>query len=100
MRLLKHEGFHVRRNTNVGPYVFDFAILAHRLLIELDGRIHDLPDVAAFDCTKQAWAEEAGYRVLRIANDDIWSAPDRVLDGVRLALKAPHPYPSLKGEGT
>ena len=48
--------------------MFDFADFGRRLLIEVDGGIHDLPDVIARDSAKDTWAEAQGFRVLRIPN--------------------------------
>ncbi len=43
------EGCHSRRQAPVGAFVFDFADLDRRLVIELDGDIHDLPAVRQRD---------------------------------------------------
>jgi len=91
LRTLKSDGVHFRRQANVGGHVFDFAALARRLLIELDGGVHNAPDVALRDEAKQKWAEEAGYRVLRIKNEELRNE-ESVLARVRLALRAPHPF--------
>src|SRR5690606_24658508 len=40
--LRKIDGRHFRRQTPLGVYVFDFAEMSARLLIEVDGGIHDL----------------------------------------------------------
>jgi very-short-patch-repair endonuclease len=99
LRSLKQYGAHFRRQANVGPYVFDFATLKQKLLIELDGGVHNADDVKARDLVRQNWAEGAGYRVLRLKNEDLEMGEERVLATVRLALHAPHPCPSPKGEG-
>src|SRR5688572_29598982 len=41
--LRKIDGFHLRRQPPIGPYVFDFAEIKQKLMIEVDGGIHDLP---------------------------------------------------------
>lgn len=80
--------------------MFDFAALSHRVLIELDGGVHNAPDVALRDATKQEWAEAQGYRVMRLKNVEVEKDAGRVLERVRLFLNAPHPLaPSLSGEG-
>jgi very-short-patch-repair endonuclease len=68
-RLKMLEGFHFRRQVALGPYVFDFGDHGKRLLIELDGGIHNLPEVDARDRIKGDWARSQGYRVVRIPND-------------------------------
>ena len=80
--------------------VFDFADLGARLLVELDGGIHSLPDVAYRDALKDEHAKLTGFKLLRLTNADVWGRPDWVLDKVRIWLKAPHPLPPpRKGEG-
>jgi very-short-patch-repair endonuclease len=98
LRTLKHEGAHFRRQCQVGHFVYDFACLSQRLLIELDGAVHDDAEVRARDLRKTADAERRGYRVLRLQNAEV-EYPERVIDQVRVCLMAPHPCPSPKGEG-
>jgi very-short-patch-repair endonuclease len=40
LRKLETKGTHFRRQVPIGPYVADFACLASRLVIELDGSQH------------------------------------------------------------
>lgn len=91
---------HFRKQVALGDFVYDFAEYRARLLIELDGGVHDWPDVALRDLTKAEAAKAAGFNLLRLNNDDVWSRPDWVLDQVRQALRIPHPLPPPhKGEG-
>jgi very-short-patch-repair endonuclease len=84
---------HFRKQVAVGDFVFDFAEYGARLLIELDGGIHALPENALRDARKDEAARVAGFKLLRLTNNDIWTRPDWVLDQVRMFLKAPHPLP-------
>ena len=70
--LSKIEGFHFRKQTPVGPHVFDFGDLGRRLLIEVDGGIHDLPEVQERDRAKDLWATSQGFVVLRIPNQFVF----------------------------
>ena len=84
LRLLnRDEGAHWRRQAHVGPYVFDFAELASRRLIELDGGVHALPDQERRDAEKAADAAARGFALLRLANRDVWDHPDWTLDQIR-----------------
>lgn len=98
LRTLKHEGAHFRRQCQVGHFVYDFACLSQKLLIELDGAVHDQDDVRLHDEQKTSDAERRGFRVLRLQNAEV-EYPDRVLERVRASLTAPHPCPSPKREG-
>ncbi len=94
------EGHTFRRQPPIGDYVFDFANYAARLLIEIDGSIHRLPDVQANDKAKEIYAITQGFRVLRFANHDVWDRPAWVVAEVRARLAAPHPpTPSPQGRG-
>lgn len=52
-------------------YVVDFLVPECGLVIEFDGRVHDLPVVAFDDRRRQADLEAAGYRVLRLDFHDV-----------------------------
>jgi very-short-patch-repair endonuclease len=100
-RLLRSvEGHTFRRQPAIGDYVFDFACYGSRLLIEIDGSIHERADVQANDKAKELHAITQGFRLLRFANNDVWDRPAWVLAEVRARLSAPHPpAPSPQGRG-
>jgi len=94
------EGHTFRRQPAAGDYVFDFGCYRARLLIEIDGSIHRLPDVQENDKAKTIYALTQGFRVLRFQNTDAWDRPQWVLAQVRACLSAPHPpAPSPQGRG-
>jgi very-short-patch-repair endonuclease len=93
-------GAHFRKQVAIDNRVFDFAEFGARLLIELDGAVHDDPEVAAYDAIKQKDAEAAGFRVLRLTNADREVRLDWVIEQVSACLDAPHPLPPpRKGAG-
>ena len=94
------EGAHFRKQVAIGDYVFDFANYAARLLIEIDGSIHERDDVQENDKAKEIYAITQGFRVLRFVNNDVWDRPAWVVAEVRARLTAPHPpTPSPQGRG-
>jgi len=94
------DGRTFRRQPAIGDYVFDFANYAARLLIEIDGSIHERADVKANDKAKELHAITQGFRILRFANNDVWDRPTWVVAEVRARLDAPHPpTPSPQGRG-
>ncbi len=89
-----------RRQPAIGDYVFDFAHYGARLLIEIDGSIHERADVKANDKAKEIYAITQGFRVLRFENNDVWDRPAWVVAEVRARLFAPHlPTPSPQRRG-
>jgi very-short-patch-repair endonuclease len=100
-RLLRSiKGVTFRRQPAIGDYVFDFGCYSARLLIEIDGSIHRLPEVQQNDKAKTIYAASQDFRVLRFTNDDVWARPGWVIAEVRARLDAPHPpTPSPQGRG-
>jgi very-short-patch-repair endonuclease len=94
------EGHTFRRQPAIGDYVFDFANYGARLLIEIDGSIHERAVVQANDKAKELYAIAQGFRVLRFQNNDVWDRPAWVVAEVCARLSAPHPpAPSPQGRG-
>ncbi|HBS31890.1 MAG TPA: endonuclease domain-containing protein [Parvularcula sp.] len=66
LRTLRARGIAVRRQHPVGRHIVDFAIVRRRIVIEIDGGVHRLPEVALRDQQRQAAIESLGWRVIRI----------------------------------
>jgi very-short-patch-repair endonuclease len=86
LRRFELEGSHFRRQVPIGPYVADFACLAVRLVIEIDGSQHGDVEIKTRDDARTRWLESEGYRVLRFWNNDIVQNPQGVLDVIYAAL--------------
>jgi primosomal protein N' (replication factor Y) len=93
-------GHHFRRQHPVPPYIADFACIAAKLVIELDGSQHaeNQGDVA-----RTRHLQSKGWRVLRFWNNEINENPEGILIVVQAALDEtrplPNPPPTLLGEG-
>jgi very-short-patch-repair endonuclease len=77
------DGLKVRRQHPVGPYVADFAIESPRLVIELDGGVHDDEAQALKDFHRQQALERLGWTVLRFPNGDVTARLPEVLEAIR-----------------
>jgi len=71
-----------RRQHPIGPYVADFACVAARLVVEVDGATHSDDAEIAHDRARTEYLERAGWRVLRVTNDDVYRGSDAVADAV------------------
>jgi very-short-patch-repair endonuclease len=91
LRQLPSNGSHWRKQAPIGPFIVDFVCHATRLIIEVDGEIHDVPRFAAKHKERQAWLRGRGYGVLRFTNAEVLGDTDAVLDkilsGIPRALK-------------
>ena len=65
-----------RRQAPIGPYIADFSVCEHRLVVEADGSQHC---GRARDNARDAWFARNGYRVLRFWNHEILTAQESVL---------------------
>ncbi|MHB8624601.1 MAG: DUF559 domain-containing protein [Aggregatilineales bacterium] len=88
-------GVKFRRQMPIGPFVADFYCSAARLVVEVDGPIHDSQRQA--DQQRQAMIESLGIQVIRFTNDQVTSALPSVLESIRAVLAIP--LPSLWGKG-
>ncbi len=78
-RRLAHLKF--RRQVPLGPYVVDFACYALRLVIELDGGIHNLTE--ARDAQRDPRLSDLGWTVARFRNDAALTNPNLIIDAIR-----------------
>ena len=88
----------IRRQAPIGPYVVDFACLRARLVVEVDGGVHNRADVALRDQERDGWLATQGYRVLRIDGRRIPHDLDAIVDEVVRVIRQITPLP-LEGEG-
>ncbi|MBB3983634.1 very-short-patch-repair endonuclease [Sphingobium fontiphilum] len=89
-------GLKFRRQQRIGPYFVDFACLAMRLIVEVDGETHAM--TRAYDAKRTLFLENEGYHVLRFDNRDVLSNLEGVLANICRAL-VPSPSHSAKPSG-
>ena len=75
------------------PFIADFLCYDHRLIVELDGGIHQI--TVAEDRARQADLEEAGYHVIRFPNERIFTDLENVLREIILATRTNPAQPRL-----
>ncbi|HVZ99947.1 MAG TPA: DUF559 domain-containing protein [Caulobacterales bacterium] len=87
LRDRRYRAFKFRRQHAIGPYVVDFACVAERLVIEVDGPSHDRADQRAFDAERTAFLERAGWRVVRMSTADVYAGIANIAPILDAALK-------------
>jgi very-short-patch-repair endonuclease len=75
-------GIHARRQAPIGPFVVDFAIHEHTLVIEVDGEHHFYPERMRRDANRDAWLKGEGYRVLRFDTGDLSESFDGCVEEI------------------
>lgn len=64
-------GLKFRRQHVIAGFVVDFYCAELRLILEIDGGVHNRPEQAAYDAARAAHLEARGFRVVRIGNAEV-----------------------------
>ena len=91
-------GFRFKREHVLGRYIADFYCAKARLVIEVDGAVHDSEEAKVYDKVRDETMAAYGLRVMRFKNEDVLNDLDGVLFEIRKAL-TPDPSPDFgRGE--
>ena len=75
---LRNRQFHdlkFRRQVPLGRFIVDFYCHEAQLIVEVDGGQHS----DEVDCSRKAWLESEGYRIVRFWNHEMLDNTDGVL---------------------
>ena len=94
-------GLKFRRQVPIDHYIIDFYCHELRLIIELDGTVHNEPEQIRKDAKRNLRLEQLGYKILRIANGIVMKDPEAFAERIRYFLPSPGPsgHPLPEGEG-
>ena len=84
-------GFKFRKQCPQHPFVIDFACLAARLAIEVDGEAHDRGDRPTRDRARDTFLEGKGFAMMRIPAREVLDNMEGVLMGIVDACRTPGP---------
>ncbi len=87
LRNRRSRGVKFRRQVNIGPYIADFLCKEKRVIIEVDGGIHETRDQREHDEARDMYLHELGYSVLRIKNEDIYNDIQQTLQRIHRFLQ-------------
>lgn len=76
-----------RRQHPILFYVADFYCHALKLIIELDGSIHDDKFVKAYDDARETELKSLGLTILRFSNKEVFSNIKHVLNEIELNIE-------------
>jgi 5-methyltetrahydrofolate--homocysteine methyltransferase len=89
----KLAGYKFRRQHIIGDYIIDLVCLDRRLVIEIDGLIHQLPENRESDQIRTHWLNKQGFKVIRITNDEVINETEKTL---QLIVSTLNDQPSIK----
>ena len=94
--LLKTKQLHghkFRRQHIMGNYIADLVCLDKRLVVEIDGLIHQLPENIESDEIRTKWLNKQGFKVLRVTNKQVLNKTEETLYLISSTLNS---QPSIK----
>jgi very-short-patch-repair endonuclease len=90
-------GLKFRRQHRIGPFVVDFYCVESRLVIEVDGPIHE--SQAHADAERQEYLGALGLQVLRFSNDEVLTNANNVFAAIKRATSSAKSPLASQGEG-
>lgn len=79
-------GYKFRRQHIIDRFIADFVCIPKKLVIEVDGLIHQLPENNFSDTERTRVLNHLGFRVVRFSNDQVLLKTDEVINNVLFAL--------------
>ena len=86
---LKDLPYTVNRQKNIGNYIVDFFIASKRIVIEIDGIQHKLPEQKEADANRDCELRSLGITVLRYSNTAVNESFDAVCRDIKRHLDLP-----------
>lgn len=86
-----------RRQHIIDQFIVDFVCLSKKLVVEVDGKYHDKPEMIEADKLRTEMLEQMGYKIIRFKNEEIIGDIKNVLQKIRKELL--HSLPLGEGRG-
>ncbi|SFU21075.1 Very-short-patch-repair endonuclease [Mesorhizobium sp. YR577] len=107
LRELRAHDLKFRRQAPIGPYIVDFLCPSVRLIVEVDGDLHETENGKRHDANRDAYLKSLGYTTLRMDEPDVmnsaWHVAQAVKEKAEYLVGDPsrplRGHPPLRGEG-
>ncbi len=86
-----------RRQHPIANYIADFYCHAIKLVIEIDGDIHDIEEIKNYDEAREKSLKELGLTIIRFKNDDVFKNANVVLGKIDETIRVLQSSPSGDG---
>lgn len=87
LRNRKFEGLKFRRQHPINQFIVDFYCHEKRLVVEVDGGIHNDIEVKERDEGREAELQNFGLRIIRFKNEEIMNDMKQVLEKLKAAVQ-------------
>ena len=79
----KFEGKRFTKQHSIGHYIVDFYCASEKLIIELDGEVHNNPTSQDYDLIRMKDLNALGYRIIRFENKMVFENLASVLKEIK-----------------
>jgi len=86
LRNHKFKGLKFRRQHPIGRFIVDFYCHEKRLVVEVDGSIHDLTEVKERDEGREEELKNFGLTIIRFTNGEIEYDIENVLNKLKMKI--------------
>ena len=76
-----------RRQHSFGHFIVDFYCSEYKLVIEVDGAVHNTPEALLNDAEREVVLCDLGLTIMRFTNNDVLEKLDNVLQKIRENLQ-------------
>lgn len=83
------DGLRFKRQHPIGQYIADFYCHSVKLVIELDGSIHQLPEIIQNDLEKEDFIKTNGLKIIRFTNQEVYKNINDILNKIRESANLP-----------
>ncbi len=83
----RFRGAKFKRQVPIAPFIADFFCASAKLVVEIDGPVHETDERRWRDEARDAWLTAQGFAVLRFSTDLVLSNPGAVMDAVGAAIE-------------
>ena len=82
-------GLKFRRQHPIGPYIVDFCCLQARLVVEVEGVVHDMGEQPAYDQRRFEFIKNNGFRVIRVSAKRVLADVVGTADAIAARAESP-----------
>ncbi len=87
------KGYRFKRQHPVKYFIADFYCHKAKLVIEVDGGYHTIPEQYEYDSNRDIELTQLGIKVLRFTNEEVLFEIDKVLEVIKKELNQTMPHP-------
>lgn len=82
LRKKRTDGYKFRRQHSIGPFIADFYCPELKLVIEVDGASHEIPEQKAYDANRTEYFASQEIQEIRFTDGEVLFSVDRCMEKI------------------